>query len=157
MTVKTKLLSIAASFAFFAAVSPASAAVNLITNGSFESGFPSDNSSGFTTLGAGNPSMTGWTIGGDSIDWIGSYWQPGDSARSVDVSGNALGSVAQSFATVVGGTYQVSFLMSGNPDGGPNPKTLDVNVAGGDFFFNPSSGPSHANMNWTPGSFSFIA
>ena len=145
------------AISLFATVSSATAAVNLIQNGSFEAGTYIDDGPGFQNLSAGDPSITNWTIGGHSIDWIGSYWQPGDGIHSLDLSGLALGSVSQSFATVAGGTYQVSFLMSGNPDGGPNPKTLDVNVAGGDFFFNPASGPNHANMNWTPGSFFFVA
>jgi choice-of-anchor C domain-containing protein len=152
---RARILGAVAAIALCAAAHPAVAAVNLITNGSFELG--TFDSAAFDTLPAGDASMTGWTIGGNSIDWIGSYWQPGDGARSVDLSGNALGSVSQGFATVIGGTYTVSFLMSGNPDGPPNPKTLDVNINGADFIFNPVSGASLSNMNWTPASFSFVA
>lgn len=65
---KTKFFGVAAILAFLAVMSPASAAVNLITNGSFESG--SFSAAPFDTLSAGDPSITGWTIGGDSIDWI---------------------------------------------------------------------------------------
>jgi choice-of-anchor C domain-containing protein len=152
--VKTKLLSIAASLAIFAAVSPASA--NLIVNGSFENG--SFNSAPFDTLGAGNSSMTGWTIGSDSIDWIGSYWQPGDGLRSVDLSGNGLGSVKQDFSAVIGQRYTVSFLLAGNPDGGPSTKSVGVDVNGNfQIFTFPLAGATKGNMHWTPESFSFIA
>ena len=44
-----------------------------ITNGSFEE----DSGIGvgsFRTLGNGDMSITGWTVGGSAVDWIGSYW-----------------------------------------------------------------------------------
>jgi choice-of-anchor C domain-containing protein len=156
--VKTKLLSIAASLALFATVSPASAGVNLIQNGSFENGSYVDGGSGFDTLIAGDTSLTSWTVGLDSVDWIGSYWQPADGIHSIDLSGNALGSLSQSFSAVIGKQYTVSFMLAGNPDGGPDPKTVEVSVNGTNQFINfPLNGVTKQNMNWTPESFTFIA
>jgi len=145
-----------------AVASPVAAAVNLISNGSFEIGTPNDNSNGFTDLVAGNTSIAGWTIGGDSIDWIGSYWQPGDGKRSIDLSGVGLGSLSQSFKAVIGKQYTVSFLLAGNPDRqdiGPVIKTVDVSVGTAfnqTFNFSVATS-SHTNMNWTPESFTFTA
>jgi hypothetical protein len=68
-----------------------------ILNGSFE--FGSFSGPSFDTLSGGSTAINGWTVGGDSIDWIGSYWQPGDGSRSIDLSGNNLGSISQQFAT----------------------------------------------------------
>jgi choice-of-anchor C domain-containing protein len=152
---KTRVLFVALSF-MLTAVLPASA--NLIVNGSFELGTPNDNPQGFTTLGAGSGALTGWTIGPQGIDWIGSYWQPGDGTRSVDLSGNGPGSISQTFATVAGQTYQVSFLLAGNPDGPPPTKTMDV--SGTDFsqsFPFPLGSNTRADMGWTPFSFFFVA
>jgi choice-of-anchor C domain-containing protein len=153
--VKTKLLSIAASLAIFGAISPASA--NLIVNGSFEIGV--DPGGSFKTIfGGDNTSITGWTVGGDSVDYISGYWQPGDGARSLDLSGNALGSVSQSFAVTDGQLYTVSFLLAGNPDKGPTIKEVGVttNSSSQDFFFN-ITGFDKGNMGWTPESFTFKA
>jgi len=155
MTMRARALGASLAFLLLAVAPPAKAGVNLIQNGSFELG--TFDSAPFDTLSNGSTAITAWTVGGNSIDWIGTYWQPGDGSRSLDLSGLGLGSVSQTFKTVVGQTYTVGFVMSGNPDGGPNPKTLDVTVDGFDFTFNPASGPSRSNMNWTPGSFSFIA
>jgi choice-of-anchor C domain-containing protein len=156
MTMRARILGAVAAICFCAAACPANAAVNLIQNGSFELG--TFDGAGFDTLGAGSPAMTGWTIGGDSIDWIGSYWQPGDGSRSVDLSGNANGSVKQNFSAVIGGEYTVSFLLAGNPDGGPSTKSVDVDVNGSDQVFTfLLGGATRTSMNWTPVSFSFIA
>lgn len=155
---RARIFGAAIAVSLGAGVFPATAAVNLIQNGGFEDGLYVDGGPGFETLPAGNPSITSWTIGGNSIDWIGTYWQPGDGVHSIDLSGNALGSVSQSFAAVVGQQYTVSFLLAGNPDGPPTTKDVNVNVNGSnqDFFF-PLASATHANMNWTPVSFNFIA
>jgi choice-of-anchor C domain-containing protein len=156
LAMNMKILGAAVALAISAAGSPATAAVNLITNGSFELG--SFTAAPFDTLGSGSGAMTGWTIGGHSIDWIGSYWQPGDGARSVDLSGDAPGSVSQTIATVGGQTYTVSFLLAGNPDGPPETKDIVVNVGGVDYnFFFPQSPNTKPSMGWTPVSFNFLA
>lgn len=153
---KTKLSVLALAGLFYFAISPASA--NLIVNGSFEFGEPNDNPLGFSTLGAGSNALTGWSVGPQGIDWIGSYWQPGDGSRSVDLSGDGPGTISQTFSTTVGQTYQVSFLIAGNPDGPPPSKSLVV--FGTDFntsFPFPLGSNSRSSMGWTAESFTFVA
>jgi choice-of-anchor C domain-containing protein len=155
----SKLLS-AAAVSAVVAVTPASAAVNLITNGSFESG--TYTAAGFDTVLAGSSVITGWSVGGQSVDWIGSYWQPGEGSRSIDLAGNGPGSLTQAFNTVVGQTYLVSFLLSGNPDGGGGLRDLDVRVKSGASILSLSpvfdtTGHSLGSMGWTQYSFYFAA
>lgn len=140
-----------AAIAAFAVLSPAAqASVELINNGGFESagGF----SGGFETIGSG---LDGWTIGG-TVDLINTYWAPASGSYSLDLNGGGAGSISQSFATVVGQTYNVSFSLAGNP------------VGGGDKFFYASvnapitytfdiDGKTTANMGWVRKGFSFVA
>ena len=83
--------SLAATFAVATALLAAPAGAVTILNGSFEAA--SLDPGVFTTLGAGSTAITGWTVGGDSIDYIDSYWQAADGARSIDLSGNNKGSM----------------------------------------------------------------
>lgn len=112
--------------AFFAAAaaallaSPAGAATLL--NGSFE--MP-DISGGFQTLNAGSSALEGWTIDEGSVDLINSHWQPQDGGQSLDLNGNAQGKISQMITDlVVDATYELSFWVSGNPDGAPQKKNL---------------------------------
>ncbi len=154
---KFKSCLAAAALISAAAFAPnASAAVNIVTNGGFEAG--SINPGSFTTLFGGSTSITGWTVGPDSIDYIGSYWQASEGARSVDLSGNSPGSIAQTLTTVAGKYYKVTFDLAGNPDAGPVLKAMAASSAGPvqNFSFN-TTGASHGAMNWTPSSFVFKA
>src|SRR5678815_3121637 len=103
------------------------------TNGSFElnSGGGCDSGGGFTTLSAGSPCITGWSIGPNNLDYINSYWVAQDGTHSVDLNGNQNAtSISQTFDTIAGGLYLVSFAMAGNQDGAPTIKNLNVTVAG---------------------------
>lgn len=131
------------------------ARANLVLNGSFEDS--SINPGSFTTLNAGSTAITGWTISSGSVDYIGTYWTAQDGSRSLDLDGNAPGGIqaSQSIATIVGQQYLVSFWMAANPDGGPNPKTVDVSF--GDtlpqaFAFTPTN-TTKQNMGWQEYSF----
>lgn len=137
-----------------------SAIAATIVNGSFELGVnpPSNN---FTTLGAGSTNITGWTIGGGGVDWIGTFWQASDGARSLDMTAITAGRISQDIATVVGQRYVVSFDLAGNPNpsGGPTLKSLDVSINGGglaNYTFD-TSGFSSGNMGWVSNRYSFIA
>ena len=150
------VLAAAALMSSAAFAQTASAAVNLITNGGFEVG--AFDPGVFTTVFAGSTDITGWTIGPHSVDYIGTYWQASEGARSIDLSGNQPGSVAQTITTVAGVTYKVTFDLAGNPDAGPVLKALAVSSVGPsqNFFFN-TTGASHGDMNWTASSFTFTA
>jgi choice-of-anchor C domain-containing protein len=153
---KRSFLAIAA-IASVGLCTPASA--SLIVNGSFEAGLASIGD--FTTLNGGDStSITGWTVTGgqNAIDYIGTYWQPADGSRSLDLNGLLPGGIKQTFSVVLGQTYQVSFEMAGNPAGGPVVKTLNgiVDVVTDGFTFDTTN-TSLSNMGWKPMSFTFTA
>lgn len=134
------------------------AQANLLTNGSFESKVANNP---FQNYLAGSSNLTGWTVGGHSIDHIRDYWQPQDGLQSVDLNGSKTGWISQAFATVAGDFYTVSFWISGNPDGLPTVKTMRVSVdnAAGTFkdFTRDSTGVTRPNMKWEQRSFTFTA
>ncbi len=136
------------------AVSPSWA---LITNGSFEIGnYPVGNPAA-ATLNTGSMDLSGWTVGG-SIDWLGTYALAADGVKSLDLSGNGHGWVSQTFDTITGKLYHVTFFMAGNPAGGDAIKDLFVN-AGGDalqYSFD-STGKSSYFMGWEQKLFDFTA
>lgn len=129
---------------------------NMLANGSFETVDPGFKEQ-FLTISAGEDKLPGWTVDSGSIDHIGNYWQADDGTKSLDMDGNAVGAISQSFATVAGITYQVSFAMAGNPDGG-GIKKLQVSADGqsADFTFD-STGKSATNMGWVTNGWSFVA
>jgi choice-of-anchor C domain-containing protein len=127
-------------------------------NGSFEIG--TDPGSSFLTLANGDSTdITGWTVIRGNIDYIGGYWQPAQGSRSLDLIGDQfVGGVQQTFDTIPGATYSVSFEMAGNPAGGPTIRPLAVTVAGNtnNFTFD-ITGATLTNMNWTAHQFTFVA
>src|SRR5271169_382428 len=97
-------------------------------NGSFENGSVDPDGS-FVTLAVGSMQITGWTVVAGNIDYIGAYWVASNGARSLDLVGNQnVGGVAQTFDTISGATYQVSFDMAGNPAGPPTIKPLTASA-----------------------------
>jgi len=112
----------------------------------------------FTTYN--NTTFGPWHVNG-SVDLIGNYWQgPPAGGGSVDLAGNFPGSIFQIFA-VGAGTYNISFYMAGNPDGGDPIKTLRAFVTNSafdlsqfDFSFD-TTGHTRNAMGWTLEQFSF--
>jgi choice-of-anchor C domain-containing protein len=137
-----------------------SAQAATIVNGSFETG-TNPPGGGFATLNAGNTSITGWSIGGGGIDWIGTFWQASDGVRSLDMTALTAGSVSQDVATVIGQRYTVTFDLAGNPNpnGGPTLKSLDVSATGNaaQTYTFDTTGFSNGNMGWVTNSYSFVA
>ena len=118
---RTKILATAFAALTGFALSPASAAVNLIQDGDFNNPVPGNP---FDTIGTGSS----WHVPVGSVDVIGNYWQLTPSgAHSVDLDGNAPGGISQNFIAAAG-TYQLSFWLSGNPDGSPSTKSMTVSV-----------------------------
>ena len=115
------------AFAVAAIALPASANAVPFVNGSFETGPATTR---FTTLDPGSTAMTGWTVGGGGVDYIGGYWNAQNGSRSVDLSGGAPGSISQTFDTIAGQGYTVTFYLSGNGDNGVGPRTASVNATG---------------------------
>src|SRR5215472_8162170 len=101
---------------------------NLIKFGGFESpvvaspcpGGGSSAATGVCTYSAGSTAIPDWTIGGDSVDLVSSaFWQPARGNQSLDLSGNAPGSVTQVVPTVPNRRYLLRWGMTGAPHCGP--------------------------------------
>jgi choice-of-anchor C domain-containing protein len=150
-SMKTLYLGLIAALAM-----PSAGHAAAFINGDFELGTSPGGT--FVTFAAPSTGITGWTVTTGSIDYIGGYWQAGDGARSVDLSGNGAGAIAQTFDTVAGLAYSVNFLIAGNPDG-PGLKTLQVAATGNaaaDYGFD-STGHSLAGMGWAGRVYNFTA
>jgi len=108
------------------------AATQLLVNGSFEdiTGAAYQSWGGYT-FGAGFYALPGWTVDFGNVDVTtnASGWAPAsDGFNSLDINGWVAGQISQSFATIVGKTYVVSFDYSRNAAGAPNPATAEVAV-----------------------------
>jgi choice-of-anchor C domain-containing protein len=126
-----------------------------IVNGSFEDG-PSPGA--FITLAAGNNSIAGWTVDSGTIDYIGSHWTAQNGSRSIDLAGNSVGTLSQTLSdTIAGQSYEVSFYISKNPDGGATPRTGTFSAGGKNFQFSYGLPNDRTNMNWQRASYRFAA
>jgi len=134
---RTTLLAAAAVLAGLS-VSGAASAANLLTNGGFEA--PNVGGAGYYNLGIDHavPAAFAWTVS-NNVDIVtyGAGYAPttpagGGGLQAIDLVGygNA-GGVSQTFATVAGQTYQLSFDYSHNP--GIGGASALVSVAGGSF------------------------
>jgi choice-of-anchor C domain-containing protein len=135
----------------------ASNAAVAIVNGSFEDGAIDPGS--FTTLNAGDTTITGWLVGGAGVDYIGTYWQASQGSRSVDLSALGAGSLSQILSGLtIGQTYQVSFDLAGNPDGGSSTKVAVVTDGETTSTYDFLQGAnSKSSMGWTTHTFNFKA
>jgi choice-of-anchor C domain-containing protein len=131
-------------------------------NGSFENGSVS-NTCNIYNLPAGDTTITGWTVSQGNIDWEGPPpcgWTASNANNSIDLIGSnvSIGGIEQTFDTVPGQTYQVSFDLAGNYGGLPAVKPLTVTVAGvtQNYTFD-TTGKSAGNMGWTTEKFTFVA
>jgi choice-of-anchor C domain-containing protein len=150
-----KLFTVALVASAFMAATPGSAWANITVNGSFETG---PNPGVFLTLSGGATGITGWTVIGHSIDYIGTYWQSSDGSRNLDLSGRTAGGIEQYLTTVPGMMYLVEFDIAGNPDGLPTVKNLGVSAGSASQTFTfDTSGTSHERMAWTTKSWTFVA
>lgn len=132
---------------------------SILVNGNFELGPPMN---GFQDVDvfAGSSAIPGWTVLGQSIDYLGPPWDVADGSHAVDLDGrdSVYSGVSQTFATTPGGMYDVSFDLSGNPQGGPTIKQLLVLVDSFSQSYSfDTSGQTTTALTWTPIGFSFIA
>jgi choice-of-anchor C domain-containing protein len=131
--------------------SQARAGTNLLVNGSFEDPNHNWTPSGLSWdhVPAGSSAITGWTIGAAGVDWHddAEFGPLEDGTYAVDLngSGNGLadtGTISQSFSTVAGETYLLSFYLSGpQPGGFPDPRQVNVDVNGVDTIFSQAASP----------------
>lgn len=138
---------------------PVAASAAPFVNGGFEDG-PAIGALGFTTVAGGDStSIPGWTVFGDSVDVIGGYWTPAGGARSIDLNGGNTGGIRQTFDTVAGQSYLVTFALAGNPEGGPTVKTVLTTATGGTTQTSTfdTTGRSRTDMGWRSYTYSFTA
>jgi choice-of-anchor C domain-containing protein len=135
-------------------------AANPVIDGNFDNSI-----SGFTTFDGGSTLPGGpWVVTGASVDLIGTYWQspsgPSPPNGSVDLDGNAPGGVEQTiFGLTSGKTYTLSFWLSGNPDGAPATKSVDVSIGSvvSDNFTYTIGSNTHADMMYALKTVTFTA
>ena len=146
------------------ALSPVSAsAAELLTNGSFEDlgGATPQGWGGYTFGPDFSEPLPGWSVDVGNVDVTvnGSPWGPAaDGFSSLDINGWTAGAISQSFATVLGQIYNVSFAFSRNVYG-PQTSTADVSAGGTVLSViaeNDGSFGSPANMIWKSGGFAFL-
>lgn len=119
-----------------------SANASLLVNGNFEFGNLTGGVPGgfgpFLTFDEGSSGLEGWTVGPGGVNLWTDY--NGTGNHVIDIIGDTVdggGSLSQSFATIVGQQYTITFDLSGadNPDltDFNNPiKEMDVTVFGSD-------------------------
>lgn len=113
----------------------------------------------YVTYPGGSTAITGWTVTGNSVDLIGTYWQaPPGGGQSVDLDGDAPGGLSQTLATTAGQSYTISFELSGNPDGPPTTKQLSVSAGlGAELYTYTIGSNTHADMMYVPETYTFTA
>ncbi|MFE3499878.1 choice-of-anchor C family protein [Kitasatospora sp. NPDC059160] len=132
-------------------------ALSRFDDGSFESPKIAPNT--FTEPVTGQ-SIGPWLVTSGSVDLIGAgFWQAAEGDQSVDLNGADSGAIAQTFTTIPGATYSVSYALAGNPGGGPALRTGRVLIDGQDFqdFSFDVTGKTRAAMGYVGRQFSFVA
>ncbi len=148
------------AIAFLAGVTPAIpvSSQNLIQNGDFEQG-PAQMFQWGVNLSAGDAGLPGWTIVAGDVDAVYSnFWNPYSGAVSIDLNGFVPGTIAQSFPTIPGGRYALTFALAGNPYSLPTLKHLLVSVGNqSSAFVFDNTGTDATNMGWQRPAIEFIA
>lgn len=96
--------------AMLAAAVPAFA-VNIVQNGDFEIGVGAPNG-GWTTFYGGSSLPGGWLVGGHSVDVHNNHTPAHSGTQSVDLSGEAAGSITQTLTTSIGAAYTLEFWVT---------------------------------------------
>ncbi len=104
------------------------------------------------------------------MDIINILWDGSDADflrndASVDLNGTVAGKISQTFGTVIGARYGVSFDIAGNHGAAPTLKEMDVVVAGTsqpnavvtNHYSFDDIGRTNTNMGWVGRSFEFVA
>ena len=165
-----KRLVVAAAFAGAAALAPVANA-NLLLNGGFETS-PCPGSLTFCAAIPGAPILSGWTVSavpaGGSVEFVNdAYWDAAAGSWSLDLDGFSRGAIGQLFTTPASGAtkFDLSFDLSGNPQGPPGLKLMQIDLLGATFVGGGTSrivgydvtGNSVTKMNWQTQFFSFVA
>ncbi len=101
----------------------------ILTDGDFSgAAYPGE----YVTYGRSKKFAPDWTVTGQSIDLVGSYFDTPDKLCSIDLDGTPGpgGMTHDTFATVKNAKYTLTFLFSGNGDCAPNIKKMVVDAGG---------------------------
>jgi choice-of-anchor C domain-containing protein len=115
---KTFLAVVGGAALSAAFATPLTASANMIVNGSLETTLAPDQFNMVSATAAHNANvLNGWTITSGSIDVVPkTYWQASTGFYSVDLVGSpGIGSIAQTFKTTPGQSYQLTFDFAVNP------------------------------------------
>lgn len=119
----------------------------------------------YLQLEIGSKEISPWEVTKGNVDLINTYWTNDQNEYSLDMIGadTTIGEISQTFDTEPNTKYEVSFRMSGNPDGGNSLKTLDVSMIGTSVdtlhyeYDTKQNKTVRNNMNWQSHSFEFVA
>jgi choice-of-anchor C domain-containing protein len=128
-----------------------------VTNGGFEVG-PSPGSA-TTVFAVDSSAIAGWTVLSGSVDYLDGRWVTAQGSRCIDLVGSSAGTIAQTISGFdLGGRYRLTFLMAGNPEGGPTTKSLRASIGSASqvFTFN-GAGRAPGDMGWSSRTLDFIA
>jgi choice-of-anchor C domain-containing protein len=146
-----KILCILAGAALF--VGGQSAYAVTISNGSFETPIVGGQ---YSTYAGGSGNLPSWSVDGDSIDHIGSYWNAQSGNQSVDLNGNNIGGISQTVGSLLNGQeYTVSFYIAATP--GYGSQTVDVSFGTTSQSYTLGDTGSLSNMNWAVQTIKFVA
>lgn len=114
----------AVAMAAAAIVASAPAMGNQLINGGFET--PALSPSGFTVVGSGSePAGFGWTVPSGTVDvaylplpQFNINWPAYEGNQLLDLNGNGSGAIVQTFATIPGQAYKITFAYTDNPVAG---------------------------------------
>src|SRR5439155_5977789 len=130
-----------------------------VLNGSFETG-PTPPFGGTYVPAPDSTTITGWTVSGGSVDYIGSdTWPAADGSRSLDMNGHDAGTIVQNVSGfTLGNQYRLSFYLAGNNDGSATIFHLQGKI--GSFtqtFTFDATGHTYADMGWSLRTMDFAA
>jgi hypothetical protein len=170
---KFDTLKLASAAVLALSLSSVGAKANLLVDGNFDSplyGIPAAGVNFYENYGpvAGDPNYGGvkfdnsWGITGN-VDLVANNpgWTPVSTPYSLDLNGNTngnpQGAIAQTFTTIAGQKYSLSFYYSNNSFGSPQPATATVSVGGSPSFDIQHGGATPSAMDWVLYTGTFIA
>ena len=151
-----RLLSCVILLAFAATTSGAP-----FQNGKFDKGSV-PNKCNIFDLPVGSNVIKGWTVSVGTIDWESAPpcgWLARKRHHSIDLVGKfCVGGIQQTFDTIPGGHYSLSFALAGNFGAPPVIKPLAVTINGvtTNFSFD-TTGKSQFDMGWDIKAIAFVA
>lgn len=149
---KSPLRLALAGLAACASIGSASAATNLITNGSFES--VSQQAGTWTIYNK----LSGWQVDTNGVEVRNNvYGKAYDGANFVELDTKKNSSISQSFATVVGQQYSVSFYYSPRMQVPLNSNDVIVSLNGVTKLTATGSGQHQTGNVWKEYGFDFVA